>query len=140
MACALGRVPHEQRTATIEVYGREVIPRVPSLLAAGPYDGDACDATSVDAHVYWRALSPEARVPAAARMPRRPLVSIRAVGSGGPGGRFVGSVAVRRLDTHSAGEQVVEHVPFLDAQGAEQVVLDQAEPSVGETEFVLALR
>ncbi len=30
---ALGRVPHEQRMATIELYGREVIPRVRELLA-----------------------------------------------------------------------------------------------------------
>ena len=30
---ALGRVPHEQRLATIELYGREVIPRVRELLA-----------------------------------------------------------------------------------------------------------
>ena len=29
---ALGRVPHEQRMATIELYGREVIPRVRALL------------------------------------------------------------------------------------------------------------
>jgi hypothetical protein len=49
-----------------------------------------------------------------------PSISPATLGSGGPGGRFVGSVAVRRLDTHSAGEQVVEHVPFLGAQGAEQ--------------------
>ncbi len=33
---ALGRVPHEQRMATIELYGREVIPRVRELLAAAP--------------------------------------------------------------------------------------------------------
>jgi probable LLM family oxidoreductase len=33
---ALGRVPHEQRLATIELYGREVIPRVRELLAARP--------------------------------------------------------------------------------------------------------
>ncbi len=33
---ALGRVPHEQRLATIELYGREVIPRVRELLAAEP--------------------------------------------------------------------------------------------------------
>jgi probable LLM family oxidoreductase len=32
MAYALGRVPHEQRMATIELYGREVIPRVRELL------------------------------------------------------------------------------------------------------------
>jgi alkanesulfonate monooxygenase SsuD/methylene tetrahydromethanopterin reductase-like flavin-dependent oxidoreductase (luciferase family) len=31
---AIGRVPHEQRLATIELYGREVIPRVRELLAA----------------------------------------------------------------------------------------------------------
>jgi alkanesulfonate monooxygenase SsuD/methylene tetrahydromethanopterin reductase-like flavin-dependent oxidoreductase (luciferase family) len=31
---ALGRVPHEQRLAAIELYGREVIPRVRELLAA----------------------------------------------------------------------------------------------------------
>jgi alkanesulfonate monooxygenase SsuD/methylene tetrahydromethanopterin reductase-like flavin-dependent oxidoreductase (luciferase family) len=34
LAYALGRVPHEQRMATIELYGREVIPRVRNLLAA----------------------------------------------------------------------------------------------------------
>jgi alkanesulfonate monooxygenase SsuD/methylene tetrahydromethanopterin reductase-like flavin-dependent oxidoreductase (luciferase family) len=33
---ALGRVPHDQRMATIELYGREVIPRVRELLAAVP--------------------------------------------------------------------------------------------------------
>jgi probable LLM family oxidoreductase len=33
---AVGRVPHEQRMATIELYGREVIPRVRELLAASP--------------------------------------------------------------------------------------------------------
>jgi alkanesulfonate monooxygenase SsuD/methylene tetrahydromethanopterin reductase-like flavin-dependent oxidoreductase (luciferase family) len=33
---ALGRVPHDQRMATIELYGREVIPRVRELLAARP--------------------------------------------------------------------------------------------------------
>jgi probable LLM family oxidoreductase len=33
---ALGRVPHEQRMATIELYGREVIPRVRELIAAAP--------------------------------------------------------------------------------------------------------
>ncbi|HEV7973706.1 LLM class flavin-dependent oxidoreductase [Amycolatopsis sp.] len=34
LAYAVGRVPHEQRMATIELYGREVIPRVRELLAA----------------------------------------------------------------------------------------------------------
>jgi alkanesulfonate monooxygenase SsuD/methylene tetrahydromethanopterin reductase-like flavin-dependent oxidoreductase (luciferase family) len=40
LAYAVGRVPHEQRMATIELYGREVIPRVRELLAAD----DASDA------------------------------------------------------------------------------------------------
>ena len=31
---AVGRVPHEQRMATIELYGREVVPRVRELLAS----------------------------------------------------------------------------------------------------------
>ncbi len=35
-AYAVGRVPHEQRMATIELYGDEVIPRVRELLAAAP--------------------------------------------------------------------------------------------------------
>jgi hypothetical protein len=35
MAYVLGRVPHEQRMATIDFYGREVIPRVRELLATG---------------------------------------------------------------------------------------------------------
>jgi probable LLM family oxidoreductase len=34
LAYAVGRVPHEQRLATIELYGREVIPRVRELLGA----------------------------------------------------------------------------------------------------------
>jgi probable LLM family oxidoreductase len=38
LAYALGRVPHEERMATIELYGREVIPRVRELLAAAPDD------------------------------------------------------------------------------------------------------
>ena len=33
MAYATGRVPHEQKMATIELYGREVIPRVRQILA-----------------------------------------------------------------------------------------------------------
>jgi alkanesulfonate monooxygenase SsuD/methylene tetrahydromethanopterin reductase-like flavin-dependent oxidoreductase (luciferase family) len=36
LAYAPGRTPHEQRMATIELYGREVIPRVRELLAAAP--------------------------------------------------------------------------------------------------------
>jgi probable LLM family oxidoreductase len=33
---AIGRIPHEQRLAMIELYGRDVIPRVRELLAAAP--------------------------------------------------------------------------------------------------------
>ena len=33
---AIGRIPHEQRMAMIDLYGREVIPRVRELLAAAP--------------------------------------------------------------------------------------------------------
>jgi alkanesulfonate monooxygenase SsuD/methylene tetrahydromethanopterin reductase-like flavin-dependent oxidoreductase (luciferase family) len=36
LAYATGRVPHKQRLATIELYGREVIPRVRELLANHP--------------------------------------------------------------------------------------------------------
>ncbi len=42
-AYATGRVPHEQRMATIELYGREVIPRVRELLAKPAVDADATD-------------------------------------------------------------------------------------------------
>ena len=38
---AVGRVPHDQRMATIELYGREVIPQVRELLAAAPEADDA---------------------------------------------------------------------------------------------------
>jgi len=41
LAYAVGEVPHEQRLATIERYGREVIPRVRESLAAAVEDGDA---------------------------------------------------------------------------------------------------
>jgi alkanesulfonate monooxygenase SsuD/methylene tetrahydromethanopterin reductase-like flavin-dependent oxidoreductase (luciferase family) len=41
LAYAAGQVPHEQRMSTIELYGREVIPRVRELLAAAPDYGDA---------------------------------------------------------------------------------------------------
>jgi alkanesulfonate monooxygenase SsuD/methylene tetrahydromethanopterin reductase-like flavin-dependent oxidoreductase (luciferase family) len=37
LAYATGRVPHEQKMATIELYGREVIPRVRALLEE-PHD------------------------------------------------------------------------------------------------------
>jgi probable LLM family oxidoreductase len=40
LAYAPGRVPREQRMATIELYGREVIPRVRELLAVAPGDND----------------------------------------------------------------------------------------------------
>jgi hypothetical protein len=35
---------------------------------------------------------------------------------------------------------VIERVSFVGAQVAEEVILDKAEPSVGETELVLAQR
>jgi probable LLM family oxidoreductase len=40
-AYATGRVPHEQRMATIDLYGREVIPRVRELLAHPAAEADA---------------------------------------------------------------------------------------------------
>jgi len=40
LAYATGRVPHEQKMATIELYGREVIPRVRELLAEPAYERD----------------------------------------------------------------------------------------------------
>jgi len=46
LAYALGRVPHDQRMATVELYGREVIPRVRELLAAVP-ESDAAPTTAV---------------------------------------------------------------------------------------------
>jgi alkanesulfonate monooxygenase SsuD/methylene tetrahydromethanopterin reductase-like flavin-dependent oxidoreductase (luciferase family) len=33
---AIGRIPHEQRMAMIELFGRDVIPRVGELVAAAP--------------------------------------------------------------------------------------------------------
>src|SRR6476620_8275922 len=36
LAYAVGRIPHDQRMATIELYGREVIPRVRELLGGVP--------------------------------------------------------------------------------------------------------
>ena len=44
---AIGRVPHEQRMATVELYGREVIPRVRELLAAVSDNPDAVAVGSV---------------------------------------------------------------------------------------------
>ena len=41
LAYAVGQVPHEQRLATIELYGREVIPRVRDLLGAAPQQNPA---------------------------------------------------------------------------------------------------
>jgi alkanesulfonate monooxygenase SsuD/methylene tetrahydromethanopterin reductase-like flavin-dependent oxidoreductase (luciferase family) len=38
---AIGRVPHDQRMATIELYGREVIPRVRELLRETPDPAEA---------------------------------------------------------------------------------------------------
>ena len=41
---AIGRVPHDRRMATIELFGREVIPRVRELLEAAPDVGEALSA------------------------------------------------------------------------------------------------
>jgi probable LLM family oxidoreductase len=41
LAYAVGRVPHAQRMATIELYGREVLPRVRDLLATAAEHEDA---------------------------------------------------------------------------------------------------
>jgi alkanesulfonate monooxygenase SsuD/methylene tetrahydromethanopterin reductase-like flavin-dependent oxidoreductase (luciferase family) len=38
---AVGRVPHHHRMATIELFGRDVIPRVRELIAAAPNARDA---------------------------------------------------------------------------------------------------
>jgi probable LLM family oxidoreductase len=46
LAYATGRVPHEQRMAMIELYGREVIPRVRELLAQAADRDDATQAKS----------------------------------------------------------------------------------------------
>ena len=49
LAYATGRVPHEQKMATIELYGREVIPRVRELLAGPavePASGNQLPATA----------------------------------------------------------------------------------------------
>src|ERR1700730_9604839 len=46
LAYATGRVPHEQKMATIELYGREVIPRVRDLLAERPVAADSADGYS----------------------------------------------------------------------------------------------
>ena len=60
MAYATGRVPHEQRMAMIELYGREVIPRVRVLLAAAPEDqsGQAGDSSTAG---HGGDLAPTAR-------------------------------------------------------------------------------
>jgi hypothetical protein len=47
LAYATGRVPHEQKMATIELYGREVIPRVRELLAEPPADSSTVGAHAV---------------------------------------------------------------------------------------------
>jgi probable LLM family oxidoreductase len=46
LAYAVGRVPHSQRMSTIELYGREVIPRVRELLTEAAEGGDALDLES----------------------------------------------------------------------------------------------
>jgi hypothetical protein len=55
LAYATGRVPHDQKMATIELYGREVIPRVRELLADAEREPTASvravHASSGSAHV-----------------------------------------------------------------------------------------
>jgi hypothetical protein len=47
LAYATGGVPHEQKLATIELYGREVIPRVRELLTEPPVDPPSAGAHAV---------------------------------------------------------------------------------------------
>jgi probable LLM family oxidoreductase len=49
LAYAVGRVPHAQRMSTIELYGREVIPRVRELLATADEDEDGDGDTAASA-------------------------------------------------------------------------------------------
>jgi hypothetical protein len=56
LAYATGRVPHEQKMATIELYGREVIPRVRALLeeasdGSGPGNQSPASANARSARV-----------------------------------------------------------------------------------------
>ena len=48
LAYAVGRLPHLQRMEMIELYGREVIPRVRELVAAASDDDDALDPETKD--------------------------------------------------------------------------------------------
>jgi hypothetical protein len=45
LADAIGRIPHEQRLTTIDLFGRQVIPRVRELLTAIRDEHDAGEAT-----------------------------------------------------------------------------------------------
>ncbi len=53
LAYATGRVPHEQKMSTIELYGREVIPRVKELLTE-PLDEPLVDPASVGTQAVAR--------------------------------------------------------------------------------------
>jgi probable LLM family oxidoreductase len=57
LAYAVGRVPHEQRMATIELYGREVIPRVRALLDDPPARPDTSDEAAAAREAASRAAS-----------------------------------------------------------------------------------
>ncbi len=56
---AAGRVPHEQKMATIERFGREVIPRVRQLLSDGGADRAPCESLAVEAASAYAGIHPE---------------------------------------------------------------------------------
>ena len=99
----LGGVPHEQKLATNELYGREVIPRVRELLATAPETAMRRMATSIASRMQRSARSVDATPPpsrgrdrhhddALLGPPRRPI------GSG------IGTRAqLRRLPRHGRG-------------------------------------
>lgn len=53
--------------------------------------------------------------------------------------KTISNLALRRCAIHGADEQVVQRYPLRGAQGAEEIVLENAEPAVGQTELVLAV-
>ena len=66
---AVGRVPHDQRIATIELYGREVIPRVRELLAATP-EADRAPAAVEELTMARRSDRARTRIAASAPNPK----------------------------------------------------------------------
>ena len=49
----------------------------------------------------------------------------------------ISNLPLRRCAIHGADEQIVQRRPLRGAERAEQIVLDDAEPVVGQTELVL---